>query len=145
MSAWTDSAIDNLLNLAQSALRGCITTMDLPAQLVRKERAVGIIPLPAASAESVAPRFTREQLEETVLVTQQVLETSIVGQTVPFCAFNGGNDVFVDIGDKSWGVLGCQRYVFVLFFRPSFYNTLTSARLLPTKEEPRAKRCPHVF
>lgn len=22
----------------------------------------------------------------------------------------GGNDVFVDIGDKSWGVLSCQRY-----------------------------------
>lgn len=23
--------------------------------------------------------------------------------------FVGGNDVFVDIGDKSWGVLACQR------------------------------------
>jgi len=22
----------------------------------------------------------------------------------------GGNDVFVDIGDKSWGVLSCQRF-----------------------------------
>ena len=22
----------------------------------------------------------------------------------------GGNDIFVDIGDKSWGVLACQRY-----------------------------------
>jgi IMP and pyridine-specific 5'-nucleotidase len=22
----------------------------------------------------------------------------------------GGNDVFVDIGDKSWGVRACQRY-----------------------------------
>ena len=29
---------------------------------------------------------------------------------VPFCAFNGGNDVFVDIGDKSWGVCVCQKY-----------------------------------
>jgi IMP and pyridine-specific 5'-nucleotidase len=50
---------------------------------------------------------------------------SDVGQRLPFCAFNGmcfarrlwdsltlwpgGNDVFVDIGDKSWGVLACQR------------------------------------
>lgn len=24
--------------------------------------------------------------------------------------FSGGNDVFIDIGDKSWGVLACQRY-----------------------------------
>ncbi len=23
----------------------------------------------------------------------------------------GGSDVFVDIGDKSWGVLSCQRYL----------------------------------
>lgn len=23
----------------------------------------------------------------------------------------GGNDVFVDIGDKSWGVLACQNYL----------------------------------
>jgi IMP and pyridine-specific 5'-nucleotidase len=29
---------------------------------------------------------------------------------VPFCAFNGGRDVFVDIGDKSWGVAVCQAY-----------------------------------
>ena len=118
MSAWTDAAIQNLLDVAEFALCGCIATMNLPAQLVRKDRAVGIVPLPAASAASVPPRFTREQLEETVLVTQQVLETSSVGQTLPFCAFNGGNDVFVDIGDKSWGVLGCQRYVVTQLHHP---------------------------
>jgi len=33
---------------------------------------------------------------------------SEVGKELPFCAFNGGNDVFVDIGDKSWGVLVLQ-------------------------------------
>lgn len=35
---------------------------------------------------------------------------SEVGKLLPFCAFNGGNDVFVDIGDKSWGVCVCQKY-----------------------------------
>lgn len=25
--------------------------------------------------------------------------------------FLGGNDVFVDIGDKSWGVQSCQKYL----------------------------------
>jgi IMP and pyridine-specific 5'-nucleotidase len=35
---------------------------------------------------------------------------SDVGNRLPFCAFNGGNDVFVDIGDKSWGVLACQQF-----------------------------------
>ncbi|EHA18865.1 hypothetical protein ASPNIDRAFT_123758, partial [Aspergillus niger ATCC 1015] len=38
------------------------------------------------------------------------VERSEVGARLPFCAFNGGNDVFVDIGDKSWGVRACQRY-----------------------------------
>ncbi len=54
--------------------------------------------------------FPRESLEETVLVVQKKLEMSEVGKKLPFCAFNGGNDVFVDIGDKSWGVLVCQDY-----------------------------------
>ena len=128
MFSWTDSAIDSLLNVAESALRGCIATMNLPAQVVRKDRAVGIIPLPTASPQDLPPRFTREQLEETVLVTQQVLETSPAGRALPFCAFNGGHDVFVDIGDKSWGVLGCQRYVLLLIFPPFRYQDYVPAK-----------------
>lgn len=55
-------------------------------------------------------KLSREQLEETVLVVQRILEMSDAGKRIPFCAFNGGNDVFVDIGDKSWGVMACQSY-----------------------------------
>ena len=44
------------------------------------------------------------------MVTQKILEMSAVGRRLPFCAFNGGNDIFVDIGDKSWGVRACQNY-----------------------------------
>ncbi|ERF69620.1 hypothetical protein EPUS_03612 [Endocarpon pusillum Z07020] len=78
----------------------------LPASILRKERAVGIYPSTADH------RFAREQLEETVLVVQQVLELSpeVRGAGIPFCAFNGGNDVFVDIGDKSLGVRACQKW-----------------------------------
>ncbi|KAJ3524380.1 hypothetical protein NM208_g12076 [Fusarium decemcellulare] len=72
---------------------------------------------------------------QTVLVAQRILELSSLGSTqdrpakqrpnsspplppsvvgqsrrVPFCAFNGGRDVFVDIGDKSWGVTVCQQW-----------------------------------
>ena len=65
-------------------------------------------------AHQVSPsaRIPRESLEETVLVVQKVLELSSAGRRgrVPFCAFNGGRDVFVDIGDKSWGVTVCQRW-----------------------------------
>ena len=107
MHAWTEANIADVLDVAEEALQECVTTLSLDAQILRKERAVGIIP----SARKGARKFTREQLEETVLVTQQVVETSAAGQKIPFCAFNGGNDVFVDIGDKSWGVLACQKYL----------------------------------
>ncbi|KAF4973786.1 hypothetical protein FZEAL_9233 [Fusarium zealandicum] len=129
MASWSETGIMNLLDVAESALRDCVKTMNLPAVIMRKDRAVGIIPKTPES------RIARESLEETVLVVQRILELSslgsteerpskpprtsspplppsVVGQsrTVPFCAFNGGRDVFVDIGDKSWGVTVCQQW-----------------------------------
>ncbi|KAK8037499.1 hypothetical protein PG991_000845 [Apiospora marii] len=109
MAAWSDTNIAALLDVAEAALRDCIKTMNLPATLMRKDRAVGIIPTSAAN------RIPRESLEETVLVVQKILEMSLGGRgfdnsMVPFCAFNGGRDVFVDIGDKSWGVNVCQKW-----------------------------------
>ena len=104
MSTWTQTTITTLLDLAEASLRECIHNLDLAAIILRKERAVGIIP----SAPDY--HFPRESLEETVLVVQKKLEMSEVGKLLPFCAFNGGNDVFVDIGDKSWGVLVCQNF-----------------------------------
>jgi len=57
--------------------------MKLNAHILRKSRAVGIV-------HSVAgAKFPREQLEETVLVTQKILEMSEIGSKLPFCAFNG--------------------------------------------------------
>lgn len=103
MRSWTEADITDLLNVAEKALRECVTRLKLPAEILRKERAVGIYPRGSG-------KFTREQLEETVLVVQQLVELSPVAKRLPFCAFNGGNDVFVDIGDKSWGVIACQQY-----------------------------------
>ncbi|KAI3327188.1 IMP-specific 5-nucleotidase [Xylariaceae sp. AK1471] len=109
MGTWSDSSIKALLDVAEGALRDCIKTMNLPATIMRKDRAVGII----QSDPNV--RIPRESLEETVLVVQKILELSVGGtdrhnKVVPFCAFNGGRDVFVDIGDKSWGVSVCQEW-----------------------------------
>lgn len=103
MLLWKEEDITELLDVAEASLRDCITYMHLKAQILRKDRAVGIIPMENH-------RLSRETLEETVLVTHKILEMSPVGRRLPFCAFNGGNDVFVDIGDKSWGVLACQRF-----------------------------------
>ncbi|KAL8865854.1 MAG: hypothetical protein Q9174_006658, partial [Haloplaca sp. 1 TL-2023] len=107
MRKWQEKDIQDLLDVAEAALKQCIENMQLSAEIIRKDRAVGIVPVTGPGK----PKFTREQLEETVLVTQQILELSEPGKKIPFCAFNGGNDVFVDIGDKAWGVLSCQRYL----------------------------------
>lgn len=103
MRAWSEGDITELLDLAQSALEACASNLSLPAAVLRKDRAVGVYPINGV-------RINREQLEETVLVVQNTVQSSAVGSRLPFCAFNGGNDVFVDIGDKSWGVRACQRY-----------------------------------
>ena len=86
MKAWTEEDISALLDVAEDALRECVSNLGLYADIVRKERAVGIIP----SSQPGARRFAREQLEETVLVTQQKVE--MLGPKVPFCAFNGRNE-----------------------------------------------------
>lgn len=137
MRNWTTEDVKELLDVAERALRSCVDSMRLDADILRKERAVGIIP-------RAGFKLSREQLEETVLVCQKTLvcvlqdmmiflcshitqEMTPVGKRLPFCAFNGisyndhsnkslltcssgGSDVFIDIGDKSWGVLSCQRY-----------------------------------
>jgi IMP and pyridine-specific 5'-nucleotidase len=105
MHTWSEAAIQSLLTIAEDAFKSCIAALNLPAEILRKERAVGIFP-------RANHRFSREQLEETVLVVQQVVEMApqVREAGIPFCAFNGGNDVFVDIGDKSLGVQGCQKW-----------------------------------
>jgi IMP and pyridine-specific 5'-nucleotidase len=104
MLNWNEATIQLLLDRAEAALRECITNLSLSAIVIRKSRAVGIVP------SQPSQKFARESLEETVLVIQKILEMSPVSKNLPFCAFNGGNDVFVDIGDKSWGVLVCQKF-----------------------------------
>jgi IMP and pyridine-specific 5'-nucleotidase len=66
MKLWTEDDIQSLLDLAEGTLKDCIKSLNMDAAIIRKERAVGIIP-------SSGQRFPREALEETVLVTQKIL------------------------------------------------------------------------
>jgi IMP and pyridine-specific 5'-nucleotidase len=66
MQSWTEENVKALLDVAESALKDCVHTMKLPVSVLRKERAVGIYP-------SKGIKLAREQLEETVLVTQRIL------------------------------------------------------------------------
>ena len=67
-------------------------------QVIRKERAVGVVPTCATLYEVL------EDLAITV-------STQLVDTMVPFCAFNGGADVFVDIGNKSLGLHALKSYL----------------------------------
>lgn len=110
MYTWTEEAIQSLLDIAEAAFESCIRTLYLKAKVLRKERAVGIY----AADQSI--KLNREQLEETVLVVQSVVEASLTSTPkpahshIPFTVFNGGADVFLDVGDKSLGVQACQKW-----------------------------------
>lgn len=82
MRLWREEDITELLDVAEASLRECVSNLNLPAAVLRKERAVGIYPLDGH-------KMHREQLEETVLVVQSMVEKSEVGRRLPFCAFNG--------------------------------------------------------
>ena len=82
MREWEEKDIQLLLDIAETSLRESVDTMRLKAIVVRKERAVGIVP-------ADGHKFEREQLEEAVLVAQKTLDLSDVGRKIPFCAFNG--------------------------------------------------------
>mmetsp|Transcript_26485 Transcript_26485/g.34342 ORF Transcript_26485/g.34342 Transcript_26485/m.34342 type:complete len:437 (-) Transcript_26485:253-1563(-) len=111
---FSEEDIQALLDTAEGTIREAIEDLQLQVRVIRKARAVGIIPGGSNSKREQpnghgANKVNREHLDEVVLRVQHALRQS--GNQLPFCAFNGGNDAFVDIGDKSIGVQGLQRYL----------------------------------
>ena len=90
MRGWSEADCAALLDAAEALLLEGAHRLRLPVEVVRKERACGVIP--------TAPTVY-EVLEELALTVQHQLAAPL-----PFCAFNGGNDVFVDVGNKSLGL-----------------------------------------
>jgi len=102
MQLWKEHDIQTLLDVAEDSLKQCIHSLGLKATVIRKPRAVGMV--------SDNSKLTRECLEEAVLASQRTLSHHPVAQEIPFCCFNGGSDVWVDVGDKSLGVNVLQTY-----------------------------------
>jgi IMP and pyridine-specific 5'-nucleotidase len=100
---WDHDAVVATLDVAEASLRESIAALDLDVLLVRKERAVGILPRTATGGRVLS----YEVLEELTLAAQEALATR-GPRSVPTCAFNGGRDVFVDIGSKALGILALQ-------------------------------------
>jgi IMP and pyridine-specific 5'-nucleotidase len=107
-------AVTGLLDASERILNICQARLNLPAKVIRKERAVGIVPLNMSNQ-----KLTREQLDECVLSLQRGLNVYLrrlpsktpQNAPLPYCAFNGGNDVWVDIGNKLIGVNILQAYL----------------------------------
>jgi len=101
MLEWSDRDIAALLDEGQRVLEATAEKLGVPVMVLRKERAVGVVP--------TGPTIY-EVLEE-MAITVQVELGGNPDLRVPFCAFNGGNDVFVDVGSKSFGLDALMRYV----------------------------------
>ncbi|KAJ2745349.1 IMP 5'-nucleotidase [Coemansia sp. BCRC 34301] len=103
LRSWTDKQVQLLLDVAESSLHDCVQRMAVSAVILRKPRAVGLVP---------QAQLTREQLDECALSAQLALlkfqgsspKSMPCDVPIPFCAFNGGNDCWVDIGNKLIGV-----------------------------------------
>lgn len=106
MLAWKDDDCLELMNSAEKLLSQLVVRLGLQSmgEILRKDRSVGVIP-------KNGKQIPREDLEEIVLNVNNILQTLDVSKRVYFCAFNGGSDVWVDIGDKRYGVLSLQKYL----------------------------------
>ncbi|KAJ1834055.1 IMP 5'-nucleotidase [Coemansia sp. RSA 2711] len=109
LRAWTDVQVQQLLDVAEAELADCVQRMGINAQILRKPRAVGLVP---------QEELTREQLDECALSSQLALlkfqgspKSQPCDVPIPFCAFNGGSDCWVDIGNKLIGVRILQELI----------------------------------
>jgi len=101
MESWDQNDICHLLDIAQERLLHTSKKLHIDVRMIRKERSVGVIP---QHPHNVA----YEIFEELALVTSDYLREC---SDIPFCAFNGGNDVFVDVGNKSIGLTALMSYM----------------------------------
>ncbi len=93
---WNEGKIQSVLDVAQECVENSITELKIRGRCIRKKRAVGLI-----AKDGYA--IPREALDETVLRVQEKLDKHS-SVTLPFCAFNGGSDVWCDVGNKRVGV-----------------------------------------
>lgn len=115
MKEWEEDDMNHTLDFAEKTLHNLKERMHLPveATVIRKKRAVGIIPgekYDPITQRQVRVKLAREQLEEVVLTLQATLETFQPARKIQFSCFDGGSDVWCDIGGKDLGLRVLQHY-----------------------------------
>ena len=131
MASWTPEEIERLLDAAQAALEEGAARLRLPVRVIRKERAVGVLPLAPTVYEVLEDLAISVQVElaggkrwegekdksnrgrrrESEIESESSSNSSSSYPLLPFCAFNGGGDVFVDVGNKSLGLDALKAYL----------------------------------
>jgi len=99
---WADDHVRAALDISEKSFHDSCDRQKMRARVIRKKRAVGLVP-------NAGERIPREALDETVLLVQSELQNNKT--LLPFCAFNGGKDAWVDIGNKRVGVQVLQAYL----------------------------------
>lgn len=108
MRAHAESAIQGMLDVAEAALVAGLRDLrqDRLLRCVRKPRAVGVV----RRADAAGPAVPREVLDELAMAAKHaILNADPSVAAVPHCAFNGGEDCFVDVFEKGMGVEALQR------------------------------------
>jgi IMP and pyridine-specific 5'-nucleotidase len=122
-SNWAESKVDSLLDVADNTFQHVVEELNLRGRVIRKSRSVGLVPEPGQE-------ITRESLDETVLRVHEKIHmlNNGTGPGLPYCAFNGGTDAWVDVGNKRVGVQVLQSFLGVapektLHIGDQFLNT----------------------
>lgn len=99
--ALAEADVQAMLDRAQASLLRHAARLRLDVSITRKARAVGVTP---------RSQTIYEVLEDLALAVRADLEAA-EDKRVPYCCFNGGADVFVDVGNKSLGLEALSRYL----------------------------------
>ena len=116
-SQWPQTQIDQILNTAEKTMIETVQQLRLRAKVLRKDRAVGVYP-GGQEMISVYPKgkghghrkLKYEALEEICFRVMGDLYNIEPKITIPYCVFNGGNDAWLDIGNKRNGMSALQSY-----------------------------------
>ena len=92
---WPEAAIEEMLNVVEEIFSNAVDELNLRGRVIRKRKSVGLCPNPGQE-------ITRESLDEVVLRSHEKLGllNDGHGPGLPYCAFNGGSDAWVDVGNK---------------------------------------------
>eukprot|EP01086_Lenisia_limosa_P009858 TRINITY_DN33573_c0_g1_i1.p1 TRINITY_DN33573_c0_g1~~TRINITY_DN33573_c0_g1_i1.p1 ORF type:complete len:370 (-),score=40.29 TRINITY_DN33573_c0_g1_i1:51-1052(-) len=113
MNSWNQDQISCLLDESEKALKSEIERLNLSAKVIRKERAVGLFITKTNTIGALSGLHDICDCEEVAISVQNRLKAFYDAHPemrIPCCAFNGGDSMFIDVGDKGHGIKALSRY-----------------------------------